>query len=391
MKTRSGILLLAIALLAGCSGEKAPPAARAADNRPEVAVFTVGAASSIAASGTARGKTGAYTIASSLMVEHEADLLAEEEGRLLEVLVDQGKRVKQGDVLVRLDDARLRKQLEQDRAEMQSMEVQTRQSSTLREAAEVELQRQAELRKDGLGNMRDFDRARFNLESMRHEVEKAKFEFARLKAKVEADEIRLSRLRIKAPFDGIVARRYVREGQMLLQNEKVLRLTELRPLLVRFAVPEAMRGAAAPGAVVEVSPAGAPATALPARVLRTGYVVDAASASMECIAQVQEPLPADLVPGMAVEVRIPRTMPEFSAPWIPLAAVWRSPDGSSEVFLVGSALGASSAARLQRRAVELGASSSSSVQILRGVSVGDRIVAQASAGLQDGMEVRIRP
>jgi RND family efflux transporter MFP subunit len=370
------LLIASLSMLSACSGERSAKPATAAETPPEVEVYTVSAGSSSASE--------AYTVPSSLMVEHEADLLAEEQGRLIEVQADEGRRVKRGQVLAQLDDSDVRQQYEQARAAMQSLETQARESVVLRQSAEVELGRQSDLRKEGLGSQRDHDRARFNVEAMRHEVEKANFDLQRAKAKVEGDRLHLARMQIKAPFDGIVSRRYARVGETLMRDQKVLRLTELRPLLVRFTVPESLRGAAATGAVVEVFTGDASTSGVRARVIRTGYVVDPASGSVECIARLLDPVPPSLVPGMSAEVKVAGKAPASATVWIPRSAVHTLADGNIEIFAVKSD-------RLQKRAVKLGRETTASVQVLGGVSAGDRIVAQISENLRDGMAVRIRP
>jgi membrane fusion protein (multidrug efflux system) len=376
VKTRYRFLpaVLAAGLLCGCGEQRTAESASTANSPVEVDVFVVSGASS------------SYVASSTLTVEHEADLLTEEPARLMNVQADQGQRVRRGQVLAQLDDSDVRKQFEGDRAAMQSAEVQSRESVVIRQAAEVELQRQGELRKEGLGSQREYDRARFNLDAMRQEVDKYAFDLERAKARAAADEIRLGRMQIRAPFDGIVSRRYARVGQSLLKDDKVLRLTELRPLLVRFTVPEALRRAVGAGATVEVVPADQAAAPARARVMRTGYVVDAASGSVECVARLVDPVPATLVPGMGVEVKVAGAAATASsgALWIPRAAVRRGADGNADVFVL-------KADRLQRRSVKLGREAEATVQVLSGLATGDRIVAQTRDGLQDGMAVRARP
>lgn len=363
-----------LGLLAGC-GEQKPADSARADSRVEVDAYLVPAAAN---------SSGGYSVATTLTVEHEADLLAQEQARLVEVLADQGQRVQGGQVLAKLDDTEVRKQYEQNKAAMQSSEVQTRESEVVRQAAMVELQRQSDLRKEGLGTQRDYDRAKFNLEAMGQEVEKAKFDFERATARVAADEIRLGRMQIRAPFNGIISRRYAHVGQILMKDEKVLRLTELRPLLVRFTVPESFRHTLRTGAMVDVIPADQSLPASKARVTRTGYVVDAASGLLECVARVTQPVGASLVPGMAVDVRVSGVGgPPAAGIWIPRAAVRRGASGSADVFAIQGE-------RLQQRAVKIGREAQSSVQVLAGLSAGDRIVAQVSDALQDGMAVHVR-
>jgi RND family efflux transporter MFP subunit len=376
VKRHGALGLVLLAGLSGCSTDKPPQTAKAAEAVADVEVYVVPAVDSSAAR--------PLTVASTLAVEREADLIAQEEGRLMEVMADLGQRVKQNELLARLDASRLRKQIEQDRAEARMLEASAKQAEVQRQAAEVELQQQAELRKEGLGSLRDFDRARFSLESYKVEIVKAAADFERAKAKLEDGEIRLARMDIRAPFDGIISRRYARVGQSLLRDEKVLRLTELRPLLVRFTVPESARHAAATGAMVDVFPTDAAAGPSKARVVRTSMVVDAASGSLECTAQLTEPVAGGLVPGMAVDVRIPGAIPKAGAGvTVPSAALHRTGEDRADVFVV---LGD----RLQKRSVKIGHESAFGVQVLSGFSGGERIVARFSEKLQDGMPVRTR-
>lgn len=375
---KSLLVVLAAVAISAC-GEQPASTSTA---KPETQALEVRVA--IAAPDTSPNQ--GYVTQSTLMVEHETDLLVEEEGVLVSVTVDQGRRVRKGDLLARLDDSRMHKTVEQDRAEVRMLEVQARQATVLRDAAEVELMRQTELRKEGLGSMRDFDRARFNLEAMKQEVAKAGFELERAKAKLEEDEIRLNRMQIRAPYDGIVSRRYAREGQKLLRDEKILRVTELRPLLVRFTIPEAHRRTAVEGNVINVVAADASAGSSRAKVIRTGFVVDSASGSVECIAQLQEPVSDSWVPGMGVEVRIPLAGGSESraASVVPRTALRRIGEDKAEVFVV-------SGDKLEKREVRMGSETSDGVRVLSGISAGERVALSPQANWQSGMAVRVRP
>lgn len=372
-----GICLFAsLGVLSGCGGQQPPGTTKAAETQPEieVRVFRVEVS-----------QPDAYVAPSTLTVEHEADLLAEEQGPLLEVLADEGQRVKRGQPLARLDDSELRKQLDQDQAQMQMLDAEAREANVMRQAMEVELQRQSDLQKYGLGTKRDYDRARFNLEASGQEIEKAQFDYERAKAKVGADQIRLSKMALKAPFDGIISRRYAKVGQMLLRNDKVLRVTELRPLIVHFTVPEALRQSATPGAFLRVRTIDPPGTEIRARVIRTAYVVDAASGMLDCVAQLLEPFPAPLVPGLSVEVRTAGVAGKMATSVsIPSSAVLRQPDGTAQVFAVAGG-------RLQLRTVKLGFGTGTSVQVVGGLSPGETIVLYASGELRNGLPVRIHP
>jgi len=377
--TRKGIqsCVAACALLLTCAcSNDAPSAAKEQPAKTEVEVFVVPRAEPAAAKDVA--------VASTLTVEHETDLIAEEPGRLLRVLGDQGKRVRANEVLARMEDIRLRKVVEQDRAELRKLESENRQASVLVQAAEVELQRQTELRKEGLGSQRDYDRARFSLDSIRIELDKTKYEVERLRARVEEGEIRLSRMELRAPFDGIVSRRYAREGQMLAAGDRVLRVTELRPLLVHFSVPEEHRARMSGVQLVEVRPLDAAASRQKARILRTAMVVDAASGSTEFVCELVNPAEG-LVPGMSVEVLLPAGADSArGGAIVPAAAIRRTGEATAEIFVVQGD-------RLQRRSVRVGEQRRDRIAVMSGLQPGERVVARFADNLKDGMTVSVRP
>jgi len=112
--------------------------------------------------------------------------------------------------------------------------------------------------------------------------------------------------------------------------------------------------------------------------------VDAASGSLECTAQLVEPLPENLVPGMAVDVRLPGAVQGAGDLVLPAAALRNRTETSAEVFVVQGE-------RLQKRSVKTGRETAAGVQVLSGVAPGERIVARTTDNLKDAMLARVRP
>ena len=140
--------------------------------------------------------------------ERAVDIKSEARGRVIEVAVEKGSRVKAGDVIVRLAPeyrpARLQK------------------AKALLKQREIEYEAAAKLAKKGF-------RAETNLAEAKAEVEAAA-------AEVEEAEVALANLVIKAPFDGVVDDRQMEVGDFADVGDIVARIVDLDPILaVGFA------------------------------------------------------------------------------------------------------------------------------------------------------------
>lgn len=153
-----------------------------------------------------------------------------------EILVKGGDVVKEGQLLVRGDDAE----------EVALLEAQKeRAASSLpvdRAARAVELQRfeydrLLELETSGGGTAQELERARLSLAAAEIDFETAKFNQDQERAQVARVEARVDRYRIRAPFDGEVDTVFSDLGQSVAESDQVLRVVDIDPLEIDVAVP----------------------------------------------------------------------------------------------------------------------------------------------------------
>ena len=117
-------------------------------------------------------------------------------------------------------------------------------------------------------------------------------------------ELEKEKTRITAPFDGIVARRYVRVGQKVAISDRLFWVTAVSPLEVKFTLPERFVGKLKNGQTVSVELAdGSSAVRHTAAVRQISPVVDPSSGTIEIVARLQGPVP-DLRPGMLATIRL---------------------------------------------------------------------------------------
>lgn len=244
-------------------------------------------------------------ILSVLTVEHEVDVTAEEGGVVESILHDAGARVEKGAELAQLDDRTLRAQLahDQDNLVVAKDNVQYLQAEL--KSKQANYRRYQELRKSGLSSEADLEKARFEAEGAQYDLASERAIVKRTESEIRIAELKLAKTQIRAPFNGVVARRFIREGQAIAKGDRCFRVTQLRPLEVRFPVPESSSRTPRAGDRVRVALAGKPNRVYAARVLRVGPVVDPATGSWDVLAELVGRLPADLRPGMAVEVEWP--------------------------------------------------------------------------------------
>ncbi len=104
---------------------------------------------------------------------------------------------------------------------------------------------------------------------------------------VELQQAILNERNIKSPFDGVVAERYAGPGDRVNDN-KILKLAQIDPLLVKVVVPEGLYGQLKQDATAEVSVnAAISSKPLQAKVWRIDKVMDAASGTFTVLLKVE--------------------------------------------------------------------------------------------------------
>jgi membrane fusion protein, multidrug efflux system len=244
-----------------------------------------------------------YVASGPIVVENQVDVLAQREGMLSEILADVGEVVRKGQLLARLDDRQLAAQRDATEAKVHSCEADLQDWEAETKVAESDLKRAEQMRDAGINTQEALDHARYKYAGSQYEIEKSKRELETAQATLRDFQLELQKTRIEAPFDGVVARRYVRAGQRLASGDRLFWISAVAPLLVKFTLPERFMGRVKNGDEVYVSSASAPETQHLAKVVQVSPVVDPASDSIDVMAKL-EGKPAELRPGMTASVRL---------------------------------------------------------------------------------------
>jgi RND family efflux transporter MFP subunit len=229
-----------------------------------------------------------------------ADVAASSSGRLAEVRVQIGDRVRAGEVVASLNAAAL--QLDLAVAEAQAREL-AAEFAVMRARAEIagaEDRRVAALGASGLasGGERAAAAGQHREATLRSQLARAgsSRQQATIQRLLQAREER----HVLAPFDGVVVARYADPGSNVGPERPILRIVRDGPLTVRFALPEQSAVQIRPGLRVRAR-AVASGAVLPATVRRIAAEVDGAGRFTVAEAETDS-MASETLAGAAAEV-----------------------------------------------------------------------------------------
>lgn len=167
-----------------------------------------------------------------------SQLAAEEGGLVVELTVDAGTSVNEGDVVARLDANRVELELTEARAGIPAAEA----LIVEREAESVQMGRDLvrvrELLELESGAAPEMDRAERDAAVADARLAQARAQLAVAQARVAVVEQRLEDLVIRAPFSGRVVEKMTEVGQWVSEGDAVVDLVELAEVEIRVDVPE---------------------------------------------------------------------------------------------------------------------------------------------------------
>jgi len=273
---------------------------------------------------------------------------------------DSGRRIQEGQVLVRLDTS-------QERAQLAAAEAQ-------RDLAELNLKRSRQLLEKQVVAQAEFD-------AIAAEARQAEARVGEIKATIDRKQIR-------APFAGIAGLRQVNLGQYLKGGDPVVQLQSMDPIYVNFSVPQQDVAALRTGAEVRISADSIALSGLSGRITAINSVIDEATRNVQVQATFHNPRGV-LRPGMFVNVEVAAgSASQVIA--LPASAVNYAPYGSS-VFIVTDMKAANGKPYrgVRQQFVRLGPGRGDQVAILKGVNPGDEVVTSGVFKLRNGAGIVI--
>ncbi len=293
-----------------------------------------------------------YSGTATLEAEADAEIIAKVGGEVRRILVEEGDRVRAGQVLAVLDDRQLRLQAAQTRAALAK--------------SERDFNRQVELHEKGLVSAGAFEGLKYDLDNQR-----AADDIAPPESLLQRHPRAIRRRRLRAS-------REVRPG-----NRRSAPACSASPTPLRSRPRCTCRSASSRGSrSARRHPSASmhsPGRAFPAIVKLVAPTVDAATATFKVTLEVNDPK-GDLKPGMFSRVGIvfERRAEALTIPRIALLDT----DGASNVFVVNGG-------KAEQRTIKTGLSNAGKVEVIEGLTGSEQVVVVGQNGLKDGNPVRV--
>lgn len=340
MKQAVGMLaaVLAVWTATSCGGSETPRTVAPV----KVETVTVGKAST----------SGAYHYVGVVKEDKSAALSFATAGTIRQIMVDEGQRVAQGQLLATLDRSSAQSTFDASAASLHQAE-------------------------DAYTRMKQLYDKKSLPEMQMVEVE-TRLQQAR--SMYELSKKNLGDCALHAPFAGVVGRRMAEAGENALPGVPVLTLLEISRVKVRFSVPEneIAQLDAGTSAVITVSALGG--KSFEGRGVEKSSAADAVTHTYD--ARITLPNPhGELLPGMVCDV-VPALSDSLSASRItlPARAIQQASDGSRFVWkVVGDAV--------TRCPVTTGTWSGDEVVVTGGLQVGDRVVKDGFQRVSEGSKI----
>jgi RND family efflux transporter MFP subunit len=316
-------------------------------------------------------------------------------GKVVEVNVEEGMAVKQGQVLARLDDETARAALALAEAQAAAVRQSMQENEVRRDEARVTLTRTTRLLKDGVATEAELDKAKAELDSLEARMTALREQIRVAERQIDLERTNLGYTVIRAPFSGIAISKDAQPGEMVspisagggFTRTGICTIVDMRSLEIEVDVNENYIDRVRPGQDVTAVLSAYPEWQIPARVITTIPAADRQKATVLVRIAFAELDPrilpdmgvkvtflADAEPGQKVAVQ-PVTL-------APKAAI-RSESGGTYAYVV-------TGDTVERRAVGVGGPDGDRVEIQAGLRPGDRVVTGPPEAFVDGVKVVVK-
>ncbi len=312
-------------------------------------------------------------------------------GKVREVMIEEGMRVEEGQVMATLDPIDANAQRSLNAAQLAAARSQTEGLHAQLRQAEAEATRLHELVGQQLVSRSQYDQAIAARDSLR-----AQLQTARHNAKVAQDALAIADLGVdnnvvRAPFAGVVTAKAAQPGEIVsplsagggFTRTGIGTIVDMDSLEVEVEVGEAFIGRVQPKMPVEAVLNAYPDWKIPAEVIAIIPTADRGKATVKVRIALKQKDPR-IVPEMGVRVSFLETASQQEEQpkgvRVPAAAIVER-DGNPAAFAVGREQ------KVELRELRTGIALGEDRQVLSGLSAGDLVVVDPPATLKDGDKV----
>ena len=308
----------------------------------------------VSVSEIAQGAVSSYiSSTANLVAEDEVRILAEADGRVDRLNVEEGDFVRRGDILVSL--VRDDEGIALNKAQLKATN------------ANMAFDRATRMVGEQLISREDFDKIQMDFEISQQEL-------------AEAGR-NLEKTHIRAPFTGRLTQRDVKVGQHVKIADELFTIADFDPLIARIFLAERDVFGLEEGRSVRITLKAHDATRFAGRIRQISPVVDTATGTVKVTVEATRP-PKLVRPGAFVTIDIVRERRE-NAVLLPREAVIRELK-EAYVFIAKGDVA-------EKRQVALGLEEGNAIQAVSGVDPGEQVIVAGQGGLRDGSPIKVIP
>jgi RND family efflux transporter MFP subunit len=325
-----------------------------------------------------------------VVAQRKAAVSSKATGRLQKLYVEEGKLVKEGEILAQLENEDLQANLQEAQASLKVATAMLKNAEAELEDATLNYARHKALKVSGAVSEQAFDTAEARYKKAVAGQAQALFAEGKAEASSRGAEINFNYSFIRAPFAGVILTKNADEGEIVAPfgasiNSKaaVATMADLGSLMVEADVSEASLEKVKLGAAAEIRLDALPNERFPGQVHMIVPTADRSKATV--LAKIRfDSLDPRVLPEMSAKVAfLSRPLKEGEdRPFlgIPVSAV-RTSNGKQTVFCVNDS-------RVHSIPVQTGRQWGETLEVLSGLKEGDRVIISLDKSLKDGRRVK---
>jgi HlyD family secretion protein len=323
----------------------------------------------------------------------EATVSSKITGKVTEILIEEGVKVTESQVLARLDSTNVQANLDLARAQLNSVKSASAETRVRLREAEQEWQRQKTLFTGNISTQADYDHAEAAVLALRARLTQQESDVTVTERTVAIWQQQMEDTVIRAPFAGIVTSKNAQPGEMIspmssggFTRTGICTIVDMDSLEIEIDVNESYINRVAAGQAVEATLDAYPEWKIPCKVIAIIPTADRQKSTVRVRVGFDQ-LDARILPEMSVKVAFRDSGAAVAGQAsrtviIPKSAVL-SQEGRDVVFVFQGG-------RAERRAITVTATRDQEAELSAGVSAGEKVVIDPPAGLADGTAIEER-
>ena len=321
----------------------------------------------------------------------EATVSSKITGKVTEVLIEEGMKVQEGQVLSRLDDTNVKASWLLAQAQLVSASNALAETRVRIREADQELERQAGLLKSKIATQADYDHAEASALALKAKLLQQQADITVAARQVDTWQQQLEDTVIRAPFAGVVTSKNAQPGEMIspisagggFTRTGIGTIVDMQSLEIEIDVNESYINRVEAGQPVEATLDAYPDWRIPCKVIAIIPTADRQKSTVKVRVGFDK-LDPRILPEMSIKVAFRDAAPAAGAAastvTIPKNAIHQQA-GRDMVMVVRDN-------RAERRAVTVGTTVNDAATITAGLSDGEKVVLDWPAGLADGAHVK---